>query len=420
MGTTGHSLRMAKTNKKQKSVVAVVATAIVVVLVLIAVRKPPPAVPMVDVRRSDVSQTIASNGKIEPINPFIARAEFPTFVSRVAATEGQTVHRGQLILTLDASDIESQLSQARADLIAAQTSLRNAKAGGVPADMAQLQGDLVQARADVAGLQRTQAALEVLLAKQAATQDEVAKNATDLEKAKARLQSLEDRQSAMKTQAGTDAEGAQLRVSEDQALVDSLNEKLHSATVTAPADGTLYALPVHAGDFVKLGDELADMADLHQVSVRAYVDETDMGELAPGQTVQVTWDALPGKMWTGKTNEVPKQVVPHGMRSVAELICSVDNSKLQLLPNTNVNVKILIRESKNALVIPRGAVRDENGQRLVYVLDGDVVRKRIVILGISNASDYEVLSGLGESDRVAVPQDRVLRDGMNVRPAEAN
>jgi multidrug resistance efflux pump len=366
---------MAETNKKQKSIALVLAAALVVVLVLVAVRRPPPAVPMVQVTRADVSQTIASNGKVEPIDPMIARAEFPTFVSRVAASEGQALRRGQLILTLDASDIESQLAQARADLITARTSLRNAQAGGQPADLAQLQSDLAQAKADVASFERQQKTLSALLAKQAATQDEVAKNDTDLAKAQARLQSLQQRQDAMKVDSGSDAERAQLRVKQDEDQVTSLQEKLKSATVTAPADGTLYSLPVHTGDYLKVGDELADMADLRKVRVRVYVDEPDMGMLTPNQTVQVSWDALPGRMWTGKTEQVPKQVVPHGMRSVAELLCAVDNSKLELLPNTNVDVRILVRESKNALVVPRGAVRDENGQRYVFVFDGEEVPK---------------------------------------------
>jgi HlyD family secretion protein len=411
---------MAATNKKQKSILLVLAAALVVVLVLVAVRPSPPEVPIVELTRENVSQTISSNGKVEPIDPTIARAEFPTFVSKVAAVAGQTVRRGELILTLDASDVQSQLAQVRADLISAQTGLRNAKAGGTPADVAQLQSDLAQAKVDVASLERTQRNLAGLLAKQAATQDEVAKNETDLAKAQARLQSLQQRQDAMKQESSSDAERAELRVRQDQDTVNSLQAKLRSATVTAPIDGTLYSLPVHMGDYVKVGDELADMANLSQVRVRVYVDEPDMGMLAQGQTVQVTWDALPGHMWTGKTEQVPKEVVAHGMRSVAEQLCSVDNSKHELLPNTNVDVRILVHESKNALVVPRGAVRDENGQRYVFVFDGERVTRRNVLLGVSNASNYEVLSGLSAGDRVAVPQDRTLRNGMSVRPAEAN
>jgi HlyD family secretion protein len=411
---------MAKTNKKQKSIAVVLIAAVVVVIVLAALRKAPPAVPLVNVTRADVRQTISSNGKVEPIDPFVARAEFPTFVSKVAATEGQSVHRGQLILTLDTADMDSQLAQARADLITAQTSLRNAHGGGAPADVAQLQGDLTDAKADVASLQRSHDQLEGLLAKQAATQDELSKNDTDLAKAQARLKSLEERQTAMKEQAGTDAEQAELRVSEDRDQIASLQEKISSATVTAPSDGILYSLPVRAGSYVKVGDDLAEMADLHKVRVRVFVDEPDMGMLTPNESAEVTWDALAGHTWTGTTEQVPKQVVALGQRSVAELLCTVDNSKVELLPNTNVDVKILVRESRNALVVPRGAVREEDGQRFVFVFDAGEVKRRNLTLGVSNSTDYEVLSGLSEGDRVAVPQDRVLRDGMNVRPEEAN
>ena len=60
-------------------------------------------------------------------------------------------------------------------------------------------------------------------------------------------------------------ESAGLRLKQQQDLVAALEEKVRSATVTAPADGTLYSLPVRKGDFVKLGDVLAEMADLRQV-----------------------------------------------------------------------------------------------------------------------------------------------------------
>ena len=412
---------MAQTNKRQKSAILILAAGLLVlVLVVLAVRKPPPAVPIVPLTRTDLSQTITSNGTVVPINPAIARAEFPTFVSKVAAVEGQAIQRGQLILTLDASDIKAQLSQSKGDLIAAQTQLKNARGGGSPADVAQLNGELQQAQVEVASLERTQKALAGLLAKQAATQDEVAQNDAALAKAKAQLQSLQQRKDAMQAQAGADLERAQLRISQDQDQIASLEEKVRSATVTAPMNGMLYSLPVHEGDYVKMGDELAEMADLHKVQVLVYVDEPDMGWLAPQQTVQVSWDALPGRTWTGLTQEIPKQVVPHGQRSVAELLCSVDNSKLELLPNTNVNVKILVRERKNALAVPRGAVREANGTHYVFVFDGDKVKRRDITLGVASASAYEVLSGLSDKDAVALPGDRTLRDGMSVRRAEAN
>jgi HlyD family secretion protein len=215
-------------------------------------------------------------------------------------------------------------------------------------------------------------------------------------------------------------EAANLRVSQTKEQVQSLEEKLLSATVTAPTDGTLYSLPVHRGDYVKVGDTLAEMADLRHVRVRAFVDEPDLGLLEPNQNIEVTWDAKPGITWKGRTEQVPKQVVARGMRSVGEVLCSVDNGRLELLPNINVQVRIMVRELHGALVIPRAAVREDNGQRYVFVFQGNTVRRRDISVGVASASKYEVLSGLTTADRIAEPADLELMDGMEVRPGEVN
>ncbi len=205
-----------------------------------------------------------------------------------------------------------------------------------------------------------------------------------------------------------------------QDQVKALEERLRSATVVSPVDGTFYSLPVHQGDYVKVGDVLAEIADLRHVRVRAFVDEPDLGRLAPGQEVQATWDARPGRVWSGRTELIPKQVVAHGMRSVGEVLCSIDNSKLELLPNVNVEVTILVFERPNSVVIPRSAVREESGKHYAYVFDGEKLHRREISVGIANASEFEVVSGLNENDRVALPGDRNLRDGMEIRSAEVN
>src|SRR5260370_4525274 len=86
------------------------------------------------------------------------------------------------------------------------------------------------------------------------------------------------------------------------------------------------------------------MADLHKVRVRAFIDEPELGGLEPGEPVRITWDALVNRTWMGKTQVIPKQVVARGARSVGELLCEVNNDKLELLPNINVNVRINSRE----------------------------------------------------------------------------
>ncbi|HXX43863.1 MAG TPA: efflux RND transporter periplasmic adaptor subunit, partial [Candidatus Acidoferrales bacterium] len=316
---------MAEKRKRTQTIIIVAAAVVAVVVAARIFSRQAPLVPVVDVTREDLNVSITSNGKVEPINATVAHAEFPTFVERVMATEGQEVRRGQTVLTLDAADTRSQLAQARASLIAAQNDLRNARLGGTPEQVAQLQGDLQATRVQVANLERNEKALEDLVAQKAATQDELAQTQASLAKARANLEALEAKKKDLDQRASETVESATLRVNQAQELVDSLAEKVRSATVIAPTDGTLYSLPVHAGDYVKVGDTLAEMADLRHIRVRAFVDEPDLGLLEPKQQVEITWDAKPGRMWTGETEEVPKQVVARGLRSVGEVLCSVDN-----------------------------------------------------------------------------------------------
>jgi len=407
--------------KKRTWIVLGAAAGLMLVLIaLLASRGQGPLVQVASVERQDLAETITSNGTVEPISPLIARAEYATFVAKVMASEGQAVRRGQVILTLDAADASSQLAQARLDLLAAQTDLRNAGAGGPPDQVAHLQSDLQQAQAEVASLERNEKALEQLVPEHAATQDELAQNQTKLAKARALLEEDQQKKQAMAQQAAVSMKSAGLRVREQQDAVNSLEEKVRSATVTAVSDGTLYSLPVHAGDYVKVGDTLAAMADLRHVRVRAFVDEPDLGWLAPNQEVQATWDAKLGQTWTGRTEQIPKEVVSHGSRSVGEVLCSVDNDNLELLPNVNVEVRILVRQSKGALVVPRAAVQEDNNQHFVFVFSDGQVSRRNITVGISSATDYEVLSGLEPGTRVAIPGGRELRDGMEVRVAVNN
>jgi HlyD family secretion protein len=410
---------MAENSKRKWIVAIIIVIAFVVALAaLLAGRGRGPRVQVASVTREDLTSAITSNGKVEPVLPAMARAEFPTFVTDVKAVEGQAVRRGQVILTLDDADIRAQLSQARVNLLAAKTDLQNGRTGGPPDEVAQLQGDLLNAQTQVANLERTQQALKQLLARQAATQDEVAQNDAALATARSNLLTLQQKKAALGQRSTVSVESAGLRVRQAQDQVVALDRKVQSATVIAPTDGTLYSLPVRKNDFVKVGDILAEMADLRHVRVRAFVDEPDLGSLAANQAVQVKWDAMPNRMWTGKIEQVPKQVVPRGSRSVGELLCSIDNDKLELLPNINVDVRILVHELRGVLVVPRGAINFENGQHYVFAVKDGMVSRRSINIGIASAEKYELLSGLSLGDQVVVHTESVLQDGMKVRTLE--
>ena len=101
------------------------------------------------------------------------------------------------------------------------------------------------------------------------------------------------------------------------------------------------------------------------------------------------------------------------------MLCSVQNDKLDLLPNTNVNVPIRSKERSNVVTVPRGAVESVGGQKFVFLVRQGVgkstLEKRLIEVGIADATNYEVVSGLSVGDVVALPGDVDLKDGMNVR-----
>ena len=305
--------------------------------------------------------------------------------------------------------------------------MRAARAGGKADEAAKVTGDLAKAEAERDRLQKNHDALMRLAEEQAATKQDLANNAQALVNAKAEVTRLVAVKEEFDRQVRLEAERGELQVQQILSDMAALEDKVSNGRIVAPVDGTLYSLPVKTNDYVKVGDLLAEMADLHKVRVRAFIDEPDLGGLEVGEPVTITWDALANKSWMGTTENVPKQVVTHGTRSVGELLCAVNNDKLELLPNINVNVRINSKEHKNVLAVPREAVAYDGGHRYVYVVQPDPLgvgksrlERREIQVGIANAASYEVVSGLHEGEKVALPGDTELHDGMSVRVVDSN
>lgn len=396
---------------------------VVVVFVLVVLagqtrRQPAPQVLVSTVTRENLSSSISSNGKIEPIEPHTLQAKLTTFVEKTLVVEGHAVGRGQLLLTLDTSELRAELARAREELVAAEHELRVAQAGSRADEMAQLEGDLHKMEVELAQLRQERDVLARLLAQQAATRQELDQNKFQLDRTEAELRSLEQRRGELARQGSLNVESATLRVQRARAAISRLEEKIQWAQVTVPVAGLLYSLPVRAGNFVREGDALAELADLRQVRVRAFVDEPELGSLAENQEVEITWDAYPGRIWTGRVEQTPKSVVARGTRTVGEVLCSVDNEDLRLLPNVNVNVRIMVRKLTGALVVARAAVRMEGAGYYVFTVEGDRLRKRKINVGAASATQYEVLEGLVEGNRVALPGEAELRDDLVVRGVE--
>jgi HlyD family secretion protein len=396
-------------------ILVVGALVLTALLVFLSGRGSTARVAVADVVRENLSSVVSTNGKVEPVTPRSFRARYPTIVERVYAVEGQQVKRGQILFALDDTEVQADLAQARADLATQEELLNVAKAGGHASQIAKAAADMQKAQASRDQLHRDNETLTKLVAEKAATPEELQQNRLQLTQAEADVQSTQKVKQTLDLQAQLDQGRLALLVEHGRATVRDLEERLQSAHGTAPFDGTLYSLPILQGDFVKAGDLLAELADLRQVRIRAFIDEPELGQIDVNQSVEILWDAHPDRVWNGRTEVLPKQVVTRGTRSVGELICSVTNDRLDLLPNTTVDVHIRISERPAALVVPRGAVSIEGDRRFVYRVEDNRLHRRLIKVGIANPTKIEVLSGLSEGDVVALPGEVSLKENLRIK-----
>ena len=150
--------------------------------------------------------------------------------------------------------------------------------------------------------------------------------------------------------------------------------------------------------------------------VRAFVDEPDLGRLQPGQKIEITWDAIPARIWTSTVNTVPSTVKLHSSRNVGETTFVIDNKDRRLLPNVNVGVTIVIVEHSDVLTLQRDAVRIDESKPYVYRIVKNHLKRQTIEFSLQNLTRVEITSGLSLGDSVALPaEDKPISDGAPVK-----
>src|SRR6267142_4167266 len=253
--------------------------------------------------RASMRSVISTNGKIEPSQNFEAHAPVNTTVQHLFVKEGDHVRKGQMLLQLDDSSARSQAAHAQAQLKGAQADLQAVQKGGSQEEVLTLQTQIVKARTDRDASQRSLEAFRRLQQKGAASLGEVKESENGLQRAQADLDLLEHKQKERYSR--PEVEHVEAQKSEAQAAYSAAEDILQKSNIVAPFDGVVYVLPVKQGAYVQAGELLLQVADLSQVLVRAYVDEPDIGRLTRGQKTEVTWDAMPDRIWNGVVEMLP-------------------------------------------------------------------------------------------------------------------
>jgi multidrug efflux pump subunit AcrA (membrane-fusion protein) len=304
-----------------------------------------------------------------PPGPSRRAVEEPTLEEELAAlAEVQAqLEAARAAASAALTEAEDRVAQAEQALADAQEALAELQAGPDPVAVAQARNTVAQAEYNLA---KAQDDLQTLLA---------GPNPDDLALAEARYKAAE----AALAEAEANLEGAVLR---------------------APFTGTVLAVNVQPGDKVSSNQVAIVLADLRDLRVLAYVDETEISQVERGQEVVVTFDAFPGKRFTGKVLEVPLQGKLVGNVVTYEVPVSLEGVEgVPLKPGMTANLRVVVGRREQVLLVPAMAVEQTDEGYVVRVVELDGSQGVVPVeVGLSDGVYTEVVRGLNEGDQVIV------------------
>jgi HlyD family secretion protein len=265
------------------------------------------------VERRSIVLSAQANGVVEPVTVIEVKSRASGQITNMPVDVGSVVKRGDLLVQIDARDVQSRYNQAAAELNSSTV------ARSVAASQRARSRDLYQQRIITA--QEMEAA----------------------------------------TLGFANADAAVVRA---RAALDIARQQLQDATITAPTSGTVIERPVAEGTVITSatssasgGTTILKMADLSKVRMRAMVNETDIGNVLPGQLATVTVDAFPNRRFQGVVEKVEPQAVVQQSVTMFPVLVSLQNLDGALKPGMNGEVVMEVLRKDNVLAIPSEAVR---------------------------------------------------------------
>ena len=437
-------------------IVGVVLIAGVVVATVLKSQADVVPVTMARIGRHDLTAVVSGTGQIKPKTYVNIGATAFGRITHLYAKEGDHVKRGQTLATLESVQPEATVAAQRATIASSKTDVNSYAAAEktAEANLAQAKADLVQKRFDI---QRYQ---QLYDAKLVSKQDyDQRKAAYDVDMA-----TVQQRDAAV-LQAKAQTESQRGHVNQAIASQRANFDALDKTVSRAPFDGLVTNVPVREGETMVTGIQnaqgstLMTLADMSVITAEVKVDETDVVNVKMDQPVDVSVDALPGKIFKGHVTEVGDQALLRttgiatsqsttGTEEAKDfkVVVTLDNVSGQnndeLRPGLSATAKIRTAEVNNALVLPLQALvnRDPTAEAVflknngkepkgntgdvdasskpptvqgVYIVKQLNGKQRVVFqpvaTGVTGATDIEVTSGLAPGTEVVTGRFKTLR-----------
>ena len=209
----------------------------------------------------------------------------------------------------------------------------------------------------------------------------------------------------------SDYEAMQLSYNVSNSQYQNLME---NTILRSPLTGVVTARNYDVGDMYAMSSPIFVVQQISPVKLLVGISETDYTKVKKGDSVDITADAIPGRTFVGKVNRIYPVIDPASHTFTAEVV--VQNNDRALRPGMFARAKVTFAVN-HSIVVPDIAIvkQQGSGQKSVFVLNGDnTVSSRIVTLGRHTGSDYEILEGLGEGEKVVTKGHTALRNGSEV------
>lgn len=202
---------------------------------------------------------------------------------------------------------------------------------------------------------------------------------------------------------------AEADVSSAAANQGSAEQQYRYATITAPVAGVVTNKTATLGQVVSPGASLLTVQDTRQMYAVIQVEQQDIGQITPGQTAEVTLDAYPGMVFTGKV-EVLNPEAGAGNRMFRTKI-KLDNPDGRLKAGMFAKVRLSAGESRPLLLVPQSAVLQKQGLYYVFVVEQGKAVRRQVSVGEVQGSDIVIADGLQAGQQVITTSVNRLKEG---------
>lgn len=173
-------------------------------------------------------------------------------------------------------------------------------------------------------------------------------------------------------------------------------------TIRSPFKGTVSAIFVASGEHVAPAQPLATVIDRTRMNMIVYVDESDIGSVKEGMSVEFTVDSLPEKVFEGTVTKIyPTPELRNGVVYYKVLVPLKKEDLLNLYTQMTTQVKVIAATKDNVVRVPNSALQWVKDKRVLYVKKGDVFEEIVPTLGMSDAAYTEITAGVNVGDVIA-------------------